>query len=67
MTVSVVPGWRDTGYYFINNISLQESHQPAYVALLAVQTTHRAVLAGDTQLTPVLCDRASEYLDEAVR
>ena len=64
----MVPGWRDSGCDFINSeLSPQESHQPAYVALLAAQTTHRAVIAGEDQLTPVLCDRASDFIDEAVR
>jgi len=45
----------------------QECEDPSYVALLAVQTTHRAVLAGDRDTTPSMCDHASEFLEEAVR
>jgi len=45
----------------------QECEDPSYVALLAVQTTHRAVLAGDIDTTPTMCDHAAEFLEEAVR
>eukprot|EP00092_Neocalanus_flemingeri_P001165 GFUD01001241.1.p1 GENE.GFUD01001241.1~~GFUD01001241.1.p1 ORF type:complete len:1098 (+),score=305.94 GFUD01001241.1:251-3544(+) len=51
-------------------VAYQECEDPSYVALLAVQTTHRAVLAGDQHSTPALgdwCDRASEFLEEAIR
>ena len=47
--------------------STQETNQPAYVAVLAAQTTHRALLAGERDVGPVLCDRAAEFIDEAVR
>ena len=46
---------------------LQESDDPGYVALLAAHTTHREVLGGERQRTPVLCDHASDFIEEAVR
>jgi len=45
----------------------QETDNPAYVALLASQTTYRAVLSGDFETTPTMCHHASEFIDEAVR
>ena len=60
----LVPVWRAEQILIISS---QETDQPAYVAILAAQTTHRAVLAGEIERTPVLCDRATEIIDEAVR
>jgi len=59
----------EQSYTDIDNLptSYQECEDPSYVALLAVQTTHRAVLAGDYDTSPTLCDHASEFLEEAVR
>ena len=53
--------------YEILILNIQESDDPGYVALLAVHTTYREVLAGDRQKTPVLCDHASVFIEEAVR
>ena len=61
----VQPGTRNVRN--TNNINHQETNQPAYVAVLAAQTTHRALLAGEREVGPVLCDRAAQYIDEAVR
>ena len=67
----LVPAWRlrsaSPAIEILIIISPQETNQPAYVTVLAAQTTHRAVLAGEREVGPVLCDRASEFLDEAVR
>eukprot|EP00090_Calanus_glacialis_P000417 TRINITY_DN10251_c0_g1_i1.p1 TRINITY_DN10251_c0_g1~~TRINITY_DN10251_c0_g1_i1.p1 ORF type:complete len:1045 (-),score=302.19 TRINITY_DN10251_c0_g1_i1:87-3221(-) len=45
----------------------QECEDPSYVALLAAQTTHRAVLSGERDTTPTMCDHASEFVEDAVR
>ena len=45
----------------------QESDDPYYVTLLASHATHRAVLAGDRRRAPGLCDKTSEFIEEAVR
>lgn len=52
---------------FLNTCAFQESDDPYYVTLLASQTTHRAVLAGDRRRSPGLCDKTSEFIEEATR
>ena len=54
-------------YAFLDCFTFQESDDPYYVTLLASQTTHRAVLAGDMERAPTLCDNTSEFIEEAVR
>ena len=52
---------------FLNTCAFQESDDPYYVTLLASQTTHRAVLAGDRRRSLGLCDKTSEFIEEATR
>lgn len=58
-----------TLYTDIDNLptQYQESEDPSFVALLAVQTLYREVMAGDRHKTPVLCEHASVFIEEAVR